>query len=179
MIERRQKGFVIGKGLVPVASVCEQIGTGKTMDEILRMYPTLNMPDVFEAVEFYALNTQIPNNMSQDQLLKLVNVGGDDVVLEVTNINQVVFLKLVELGKRYYKRISNFATCMNNGLRISCLENIIASEDGVELDNDLHDLVLQCLMVTVPEIFEDTAQTKLDLDYEEYIAIKEKHETKV
>tara|TARA_B100000902_G_C27313927_1_gene920091 strand:- start:3477 stop:4016 length:540 start_codon:yes stop_codon:yes gene_type:complete len=179
MIERRHKGFVIDKGLVPVANVCESIGTGKSMDEILRMYPTLGMADVFEAVEFYALNTQIPANMSQDQLLKLVNVGGEDIVLEVTNINQVVFLKLVELGKRYYRRVSNFATCMNNGLRISCLENIIAAEEDRELDNDLHELVRECLMEETPGIFENPAQTKEDLDYEEYIQTKEKYETKV
>ena len=39
MIERRHKGFVIDKGLVPVANVCESIGTGKSMDDILKMYP--------------------------------------------------------------------------------------------------------------------------------------------
>ncbi|MDC1040304.1 DUF433 domain-containing protein [bacterium] len=179
MIERRHKGFVIEKGLVPVANVCESIGTGKSMDDILKMYPTLGMADVFEAIEFYALNTQIPANMNQDQLLKLVNVGGDDIVLEVTNINQVVFLKLVELGKRYYRRVSNFATCMNNGLRISCLENIMAAEEDRVLENDLHDLVRQCLMETTPDIFDNPAQTKEDLDIEEYLATKEKYETKV
>ena len=48
MIERRHKGFVIDKGLVPVANVCESIGTGKSMDDILKMYPTLGMADVFQ-----------------------------------------------------------------------------------------------------------------------------------
>ena len=179
MIERRHKGFVVDKGLVPVANICESIGTGKSMDEILTMYPTLGMADVFEAIEFYAMNTQIPADLDQNQLLRLVNVGGDDVVLEVTNINQIVFLKLVELGKRYYKRVSNFATCMNNGLRISCLENIIAEQEGKDLQNDLHSLVKGCLLETTPVVFKNAEQTKEDLDYDEYLKTKKKYETKI
>ena len=38
MIERRHKGFVIDKGLVPVANVCESIGTGKSMDEVMKYF---------------------------------------------------------------------------------------------------------------------------------------------
>jgi uncharacterized protein (DUF2267 family) len=68
---------------------------------------------------------------------------------------------------------------MNNGLRISCLENIMAAEEDRVLENDLHDLVRQCLMETTPDIFDNPAQTKEDLDIEEYLATKEKYETKV
>jgi uncharacterized protein (DUF2267 family) len=68
---------------------------------------------------------------------------------------------------------------MNNGLRISCLEKIMAAEEDRVLENDLHDLVRQCLMETTPDIFDNPAQTKEDLDIEEYLATKEKYETKV
>jgi uncharacterized protein (DUF433 family) len=179
MIERRKKGYIVSKGLVPVASICESIGTGKSLAEVMRMYPTLGMEDVFEALEFYALNTAIPTNHAIEQLLTLVNVGGEEVVLEVSNINQVVFIKLVELGRRYYKRTSNFATCMNNGLRISCLEILIHREANKELDNDLFELVELSLLDSVPAIFEQNQRTKEDLDYSEYIATKEKHDSKI
>ena len=179
MIERRKKGFVVSKGLVPVASICESVGAGKSLSEVLKRYPTLGMEDVFEALEFYAHNTAIPTNQSIDQLLQLINVGGDEMILEVSNINQVVFIKLVELGRRYYKRTSNFATCMNNGLRICCLEIIEHREAGEELDNDLFELVEHTLLDSVPTIFEQNEQTKEDLDYEEYKSTKEKHDSKV
>ena len=179
MIERRKKGYIVSKGLVPVASICESVGTGKSLAEVLRLYPTLGMDDVFEALEFYALNTAIPTNQTLDQLLTLVNVGGDDIVLEVSNINQVVFIKLVELGRRYYRRTSNFATCMNNGLRISCLEILMHKERDEETDNDLYELVEVALSDSVPAIFEQNEQTKEDLDYDEYIATKEKHDSKI
>ena len=179
MIERRKKGYIVSKGLVPVASICESVGTGKSLAEVMRMYPTLGMEDVFEALEFYALNTAIPTNHAIEQLLTLVNVGGEEIVLEVSNINQVVFIKLVELGRRYYKRTSNFATCMNNGLRISCLEILIHKETDKELDNDLFELVELSLLDSVPAIFEQNQRTKEDLDYSEYIATKEKHDSKI
>tara|TARA_B110000503_G_scaffold53231_1_gene85633 strand:+ start:11103 stop:11642 length:540 start_codon:yes stop_codon:yes gene_type:complete len=179
MIERRKKGYIVSKGLVPVASICESVGTGKSLAEVMRMYPTLGMEDVFEALEFYALNTAIPTNHAIEQLLTLVNVGGEEIVLEVSNINQVVFIKLVELGRRYYKRTSNFATCMNNGLRISCLEILIHKETDKELDNDLFELVELSLLDSVPAIFEQNQRTKEDLDYDEYIATKEKHDSKI
>ena len=170
MIERRKKGYIVSKGLVPVASICESVGTGKSLAEVLRLYPTLGMDDVFEALEFYALNTAIPTNQTLDQLLTLV---------KVSNINQVVFIKLVELGRRYYKRTSNFATCMNNGLRISCLEILMHKERDEETDNDLYELVEVALSDSVPAIFEQNEQTKEDLDYDEYIATKEKHDSKI
>ena len=179
MIERRKKGFIVSKGLVPVNAICESVGTGKSVAEVLKLYPTLAMEDVFEALEFYALNTSIPTNQALEQLLTLVNVGGEEIVLEVSNINQVVFIKLVELGRRYYRRTSNFATCMNNGLRISCLEILIHKEADLDLDNDLFELVEIALTDSVPAIFEQNEQTKEDLDYDEYIETKEKHDSKV
>jgi hypothetical protein len=55
----------------------------------------------------------------------------------------------------------------------------MAAEEDRVLENDLHDLVRQCLMETTPDIFDNPAQTKEDLDIEEYLATKEKYETKV
>jgi len=179
MIERRKKGFVVTKGLVPITAICESVGTGKSVAEVLRAFPTLAMEDVFEALEFYALNTAIPTNHAPDQLLTLINVGGDEITLEVSNINQVVFIKLVELGRRYYRRTSNFATCMNNGLRISCLEILMHKEEDLDLDNDLFELIEMALTESVPAIFEQNERTKEDLDYEEYLLTKEKYDAKV
>ena len=54
MIEHRNSGFVTTNGLVPVNTICDKIGKGKTMDTLLKMFPKLNTEDVFEAIHFYA-----------------------------------------------------------------------------------------------------------------------------
>jgi hypothetical protein len=52
-------------------------------------------------------------------------------------------------------------------------------ERDEETDNDLYELVEVALSDSVPAIFEQNEQTKEDLDYDEYIATKEKHDSKI
>ena len=170
MIERRQSGFVTTNGLVPVDTICSAIGKGKTLDALTRVYPKLTHEDIYEAIHFYSDNTNIPM-ADTDKILQLVNVGkgAQDTVIEVTNLHQVVYIKLVASGHYYYPQESNFAKLMNQGLRICCLDNVIAVESEQEFDTELHVLVNEALHRAVPDILTDIERTKKDLDYDEYI----------
>ena len=74
-----------------------------------RLFPMLNEDDVFEAVEFYAENTSLPL-MEEEKMLTLANVGKDknDIIIEVTNLHQVIYLKLVAEGYKLYPRNKRF-----------------------------------------------------------------------
>ena len=61
--------------------------------------------------------------------------------------------------------------------RVQILENIIAEQEGKDLQNDLHLLVKGCLLETTPDVFKNAEQTKEDLDYDEYLETKKKYET--
>ena len=76
MIEKRAKAFVTSKGLVPVDKIASEIGKGKTVDGLKRLFPMLSTDDIFEAVEFYAENTSLPL-MEEEKMLTLANVGKD------------------------------------------------------------------------------------------------------
>ena len=170
MIERRQSGFVTTNGLVPVDIICSAIGKGKTLDALTRVYPKLTHEDIYEAIHFYSDNTNIPM-ADTDKILQLVNVGkgAQDTVIEVTNLHQVVYIKLVASGHYYYPQESNFAKLMNQGLRICCLDNVVSVEEGKDFDSELHVLVNEALHRAVPDILTDIERTKKDLDYDEYI----------
>lgn len=170
MIERRQSGFVTTNGLVPVDIICGMIGKGKTIDALTRIYNKLTKEDVFEAVHFYSDNANIPN-AETDKLLQLINVGksSDETIIEVINLHQTVYIKLVAMGHYFYPEEKDFAKLMNQGLRVCCLDNVESSEDNEELLTDLHVLVNEALLNAVPDIMSNVEQTKGDLDYEEYI----------
>ena len=68
MIEKRAKAFVTSKGLVPVDKIASDIGKGKTVDGLKRLFPMLSTDDIFEAVEFYAENTSLPL-MEEEKIL--------------------------------------------------------------------------------------------------------------
>jgi uncharacterized protein (DUF433 family) len=174
MIEHRNSGFVTTNGLVPVNTICDKIGKGKNIDTLLKMFPKLKKEDVFESVHFYADNVDVPI-ADIEKLLQLVNVGksNEDTVIEVMNLHQVVYIKLVALGHTYYQSQTNdFAKLMNQGLRIACLENVEAMEKQEELKTDVHGLVQQALSSAVPEVLSDIDRTKADLDYNEFITTR-------
>ena len=174
MIEHRNSGFVTTNGLVPVNTICDKIGKGKNIDTLLKMFPKLKQEDVFESVHFYADNVDVPI-ADIEKLLQLVNVGksNEDTVIEVMNLHQVVYIKLVALGHTYYQSQTNdFAKLMNQGLRIACLENVEAMEKQEELKTDVHGLVQQALSSAVPEVLSDIDRTKADLDYNEFITTR-------
>tara|TARA_B100000614_G_scaffold239050_1_gene238307 strand:+ start:594 stop:1139 length:546 start_codon:yes stop_codon:yes gene_type:complete len=171
MIEHRNSGFVTTNGLVPVNTICDKIGKGKTMDTLLRMFPKLNSEDVFEAIHFYADNVDVPH-ADTDKLLALVNVGSkaEETIIEVMNLHQVVYIKLVALGHELYGATTNdFASLMNQGLRIACLENVESMEEEKNLKSDVHGLVQEALSSAVPDVLGDTQRTKDDLDYGEFV----------
>ena len=169
MIEKRQKSFVTSNGLVPVDNICNKIGSGKTIELLLSMYPKLNKEDIFEAVHFYADNTSIPS-MDNEKLLKVENTGPepDDVVIEVTNLNQIVYIKLLSIGHQYYNEIEDFSRLMNQGLRIVTLLNIESFEEGTIVQDELGLVVNEAMQMAVPDIINDFDSTKIDLDYDEF-----------
>ena len=168
MIEKRHKSFVTTNGLFPVDNICNKIGTGKTIEMLLQMYPKLTKEDIFEAVHFYADNTSIPS-MDTDKLLKVENTGTqDEIVIEVTNLNQIVYIKLLSVGHEYYKEIEDFSRLMNQGLRITTLLNIEQFEDNIVLKDELGLVVNEAMQLAVPEIVNDFDMTKNDLDYNEF-----------
>ena len=169
MIEHRNSGFVVSNGLVPVNTICDRIGKGKTIDKLIAMFPKLKEEDIFEAIHFYADNVEVPQ-ADVDKLLALVNVGSkaDETIIEVMNLHQVVYIKLVALGHSLYSEQKDFAGLMNQGLRIACLDNIESMENEKELLSEIHGLVQQALTTAVPDVLSDLDRTKADLDYEEY-----------
>ncbi len=175
MIEKRAKAFVTSKGLVPVDLIASEIGKGKNLNGLQRLFPMLLEEDIFEAVEFYAENTSLPL-IEEEKMLTLANVGKDksDIIIEVTNLHQVIYLKLVAEGYKLYPETKDFASLMNTGLRVCCLENIISIENNTAITNELHSLVNNALFLACPEVNEDLARTKDDLDYAEYITRRDK-----
>ena len=176
MIEHRNSGFVTTNGLVPVNTICDKIGKGKNMETLLKMFPKLSDDDVFEAIHFYSDNVDIPH-ADTDKLLALVNVGSkaDETIIEVMNLHQVVYIKLVALGHQMYgSTTKDFASLMNQGLRISCLENIESMEQQAELNSEVHGLVQEALSQAVPDVLGDIARTKDDLDYGEFCQRRDK-----
>ena len=182
MIERRASGFVTGNGLVPVDTLCGMIGKGKTIDTLTRVYHKLSEEDIMEAVHFYSDNIQIPDT-DIEKLLTLINVGKhtDETIIEVINLHQIVYIKLVAQGHYYYPEEKDFAKLMNQGLRVCCLDNVESAETDKNLISDLHIIVNQPLVNAVPIIMKNTDRTKSDLDYEEYVqrknSIKDKDES--
>jgi len=170
MIEHRNSGFVVSNGLVPVNTICDKIGKGKTLDTLMKVFPKLKEEDIFEAIHFYADNVDVPN-ADVDKLLALVNVGSkaDETIIEVMNLHQVVYIKLVSIGHALYKDQKDFAGLMNQGLRICCLDNIESMENETELLSEVHGLVQQALTTAVPDVLGDMERTKEDLDYNEYV----------
>lgn len=168
MIEKRHKAFVTSNGLVPVDAVCNSIGSGKTMFSLQQIYPKLTKEDVFECIHFYADNTQFPQADSS-ALLDVQDVGeGGQITIEVTNLHQIVYLKLMSKGHQLYPEIEDFAQLMNQGLRIATLENIEAKEAGQEVNNELNYLVNDAMLRTVPKVMMETEETKNDLDFDEF-----------
>jgi len=168
MIVKRQRAFVLQKGLVPVDTVCNLVSRGIPLFQIQRKFPMLNNNDVFECIEFYAQNTVVPD-YDPETLLNLQNTDPEEIVIEVTNVNETVFLKLVELGKRFYPEEIDFTICMNLGLKVVCLHNIERLERNEEKMQDrLHTAVHQAITRSVPEIYRDLEITKDDLDYQEF-----------
>ncbi len=174
MILKRNRAWVLQKGLVPVDAICDMVAYGKTTSDILRKFSMLNINDIFECIEFYAHNTIVPEQ-NPEALISLVNTDPEEIVIEVTNINQTVYLKLVELGKRYYPDQEDFHVCMNLGLKIVCLHNVQKIESNEdEMQDRLHRAVHQAIQRSVPEVYEDLDKTKEDLDYDDFIK-KEKN----
>lgn len=177
MIEKRAKSFVTTNGLVPIDAICNKIGQGKTIGDLLEIYPKLNMQDIFEAVHFYADNTNIPLT-DNENLLTVLNTGTpDNIVIEVTNLHQVIYIKLLATGHDMYPELFDFAKLMNQGLRICTLQNVEAFENNKEVKNELCLVVNDAMQTAVPEIINDWELTKEDLDYSEYKERQQRNET--
>ena len=172
MIEKRAKTFVTSNGLVPVDSVCDSIGSGYGMEKILRVFP-IDVHDVVDCINFYAENTTIPNT-DDETLLDLINVGDDDgeVVIEITRLHQIVYMKLLALSLKYYPKYQNFSTMINQALRICCLTIVDKLDSGEEIDNKLELLVQSALYRHIPGVLIDRERTRSDLDYIEFIELK-------
>jgi hypothetical protein len=174
MIEKRHKSFVTSNGLVPIDNIVNKIGAGKTIELLLEMFPKLTKEDIFEAIHFYADNTTVPN-MDNEKLLKVENTGGrDDVIIEVTNLNQVVYIKLLSIGHQYYNEVEDFSRLMNQGLRIVTLLNIECFEANTIIKDELALVVNEAMQMAVPDIVNDFESTKNDLDYNEFKTRKKK-----
>jgi len=179
MIEKRHRSFVVSNGLVPVDTICNKIGQGRTIHMLKDIFPKLTHADIFEAIHFYAEHTSIPK-METHKLLEVSNTGTDEnVIIEVTNLHQIVYIKLLSVAYSLYPEIDDFAQLMNQGLRVCTLENIRCFESNKLLDNELNILVNEAMQVAVPDIVNDFASTKNDLDYSEYLGRIDNNETKV
>jgi|TARA_B110000977_G_scaffold142306_1_gene180531 hypothetical protein len=168
MIEKRYSSFVTSNGLVPVDAICNKIGQGRTIEMLQDIFPKLTIEDIFESVHFYAEHTTIPNS-DQAKLLDVQNTGTpDDIVIEVVNLHQTVYIKLLSVGHREYPDTYDFAKLMNQGLRICTLENIESFESEEEVDDTLHLLVNDAMQLAVPDVINNFELTKADLDYTEF-----------
>jgi len=134
----------------------------------MQIYPKLNAEDIFEAVHFYADNTSVPATESEN-LISVVNTGTvDNIVIEVTNLHQIVYIKLLAVGHDLYPEVLDFAKLMNQGLRIITLQNVEMFEANKQIVDELSIAVNDAMQVAVPDVVNDFDLTKEDLDYEEY-----------
>lgn len=173
MIEKRQSTFVITNGLVPVDGICDKIAGGATFGKLYNLYPTLDRQDIVDAISFYAENTVMPNT-SDEQLLDLINVGKDefDVVIEITRLHQIPYMKLLATSLKYYPHHESFTSLVNLALRICCLRIIDKKESGITEMTDAETLVNSALLRNIPNVLVDIERTRQDLDYEEYVETK-------
>ena len=179
MIEKRKNSFVTSNGLVPVDVICNKIGQGKTIDMLQQIFPKLTQEDIFESIHFYAENTIIRNAETQT-LLEVLNTGTpEEIIIEVVNLHQTVYLKLLGTGHSEYPEVTDFAKLMNQGLRICTLENIEDFEDNSILTDPLHLLVNEAMQLAVPDIINDFDLTKEDLDYDEFVARRGSNDAQV
>lgn len=179
MIEKRHNAFVVSNGLVPIDTICNKIGQGRTVHMLQDIFPKLTEEDIFEAVHFYAEHTSIPQ-IETKKLLEVTNTGSEEnVIIEVTNLHQIVYIKLLSIAYELYPEMDDFAKLMNQGLRICTLENIRYFESNKMLDNELNILVNEAMQNAVPDIVNDFDSTKNDLDYSEYLKRIEHNETKI
>lgn len=179
MIEKRHNSFVVSNGLVPVDTICNKIGQGRTIHMLQDIFPKLTQEDIFEAINFYAEHTSIPQ-IETHKLLEVTNTGNEEnVIIEVTNLHQIVYIKLLSIAYDLYPEINDFAKLMNQGLRICTLENIRYFESNKMLDNEVNILVNEAMQIAVPDIVNDFESTKNDLDFTEYLKRIENNETKV
>lgn len=179
MIEKRKNSFVTSNGLVPVDVICNKIGQGKTIDMLQLIFPKLTHEDIFESIHFYAENTVIPDAETQT-LLEVLNTGTpQEIIIEVVNLHQSVYIKLLSTGHTDYPEVTDFARLMNQGLRVCTLENIEQFEDSVMLTDPLHLLVNEAMQLAVPEIINDFDLTKADLDYDEFVARRGSNDAQV
>lgn len=175
MIEKRQNTFVVTNGLVPVDGICDKIAGGATFEKLHDIFPSLDRQDVVDAISFYAENTTLPS-AGDEQLLDLINVGKDefDVVIEITRLHQVPYMKLLATSLQYYPHKPSFTTLVNLALRICCLKIIDMQERGDYKLNDIETLVNSALLRNIPNVLVDIERTRQDLDYEEYIETKDR-----
>jgi len=173
MIEKRQNAFVVTNGLVPVDGICDKIAAGATFGKLHDLFPTLDRQDVVDAICFYAENTTLPTT-KDDQLLDLINVGKDefDVVIEITRLHQVPYMKLLATSLAYYPHQDSFTSLVNQALRICCLRVIDKQEAGITDITDIEALVNSALLRNIPNVLVDIERTRQDLDYEEYVETK-------
>jgi len=175
MIEKRQNTFVVTNGLVPVDGICDKIASGATFEKLYELYPSMDRQDIVDAISFYAENTTLPG-APDDQLLDLINVGKDefDVVIEITRLHQVPYMKLLAASLQYYPHKQSFTTLVNLALRVCCLRIIDLHERGEHSLTDIETLVNSALIRNIPNVLVDIERTRQDLDYDEYLETKER-----
>ena len=177
MIEKRAKSFVTSNGLVPIDAICNKIGQGKNIESLTAIYPKLNVEDIFEAVHFYADNTSVPTT-DPENLLTVQNTGShDNIVIEVTNLHQIVYIKLLAIAHDMYPELLDFAKLMNQGLRICTLRNVEMFENNQQITDEMCIVVNDAMQMAVPDIVNDWVMTKEDLDYNEYKERQDRNET--
>ena len=127
MIEKRQESFVISRTLVPVNAICESVASGLELEDLKYKYP-LKDHEVFEAIDFYADNTILPEN---DDVIILENRGTqDDAQIEVKEMSQTAMLKLIAYARKYYPEIVDFNKLISTGMRIISVENMLDVKNG-------------------------------------------------
>jgi len=173
MIEKRQNTFVVTNGLVPVDGICDKIAGGATFGKLYDLFPTIDRQDVVDAISFYAENTTLPST-HDEQLLDLINVGKDefDVVIEITRLHQVPYMKLLATALEYYPHTDSFTGLVNSALRICCLVVLDKQERGETQFTEIETLVNSALVRNIPNVLVDIERTRQDLDYEEFLETK-------
>lgn len=167
MVLNRNTAYVTKTGLVPVEEICDNISQGKSIYDVCARFGLSNM-EIYDAVDFYANNTDLEG---VEQGIKLANAHQehqDDISLDILSIHETVYLKCISISRKYYPEFDDFVANLNNGIRITAIENVIDLSNDRPLRSELHKQIHAALLDVIPEFMTNSSKVLQDLDADEY-----------
>ena len=105
--------LVVGKNAVPVRKVADDVCDRKPIDYFTRRYP-LTTAEIFECIDAVADIDKLAK--TKNLILRNVGEGKADLLIEVRQVTDICFLKLVQYGRVYLPNSTDFNQLFDTGL---------------------------------------------------------------